>query len=375
MMEAKERKSSSSIKEKRSAGSMEKKSSVNSDKKNAVLPILMTCLLSLLALVLSISVGSVRIAPGDMLTVLRCKICGTGLPSSMDPSIVSIFWSIRMPRALTAFLVGGALSLSGAVMQAVLQNPLASSYTLGVSSGASLGAAIIIVTEFTIPYLGNLLLPISGFAFGFLTVLIVLAIAQRMDANLHSSTVILIGMVVSLFVNALLTLVSTFAKSHSQQLLMWQTGSFNGRRWYHVEILFPVCLIGLFLLLFYSRTLDVMSFGDEQAYAIGVNVGQSKKILLIIASFLTGAAVCFSGTIGFVDLIAPHAVRSIFGASHRRVLPMSFLIGGAFLTLCDMVSRTILAPQELPVGAVTAIIGAPFFVWLYVRSGRKGGTP
>ena len=333
----------------------------------------LTVILSIVVLILCMGIGSVEIPVPDAFTIVFDKIRGVSVPADVDPSVVSILWSIRLPRALTAFLVGGALALSGAIMQAVLQNPLASSYTLGVSSGASLGAALIIVTEFTIPALGAFLLPTFGFAFGLGTVLLVLALTSRFDGTMHSNTVILIGMVVSLFVNALLTLVSAFAGTHSQQLILWQMGSFSGRRWYHVQVLFPICLLAFLILLKFARDLDIMSFGDEQAYAIGVDVRRSKKILLVIASLLTGVTVCFSGTIGFVDLIAPHIVRRLFGSSHRGVLPMSFVIGGAFMAVCDMIARTLLAPQEIPVGAVTALVGAPFFVWLYLRGRKEKG--
>lgn len=330
-----------------------------------------TIVLCMVLLGLCMGIGSVEITAGDALKIISCKVFHRPLPASIDRSTVSILWSIRLPRALTAFLAGGALALSGVIMQAVLQNPLASSYTLGVSSGASLGAAIIIVTEFTFPVLGRFLLPVFGFAFGFGTVLIVLALTIRFDASMHSNTVILIGMVISLFVNALMTLVSAFAGTHAQQLLLWQMGSFSGKRWYHTGILLPVCIFGLILLLFYARDLDIMSFGDEQALSMGVNVHRSKLVLFLLASLLTGITVCFCGTIGFVDLIAPHAVRKIYGSFHKRVISMSFFIGGAFMAICDMISRTLFSPREIPVGAVTAIAGAPFFVWLYLRGNKR----
>ena len=339
--------------------------------KKSRLSLAVTALLCILVLMVCMGIGSVEIPVPDALRILFCRILGRKIPSSIPDQTVSILWSIRLPRALTAFLTGGALCLSGAIMQAVLQNPLASSYTLGVSSGASLGAAIVIVSEISIPVIGRFLLPASGFAFGLVTVLLVLAITSGFDQSMHSNTVILPGMVVSLFANALMTLVSSFAGSHSQQLILWQMGSFSGKRWYHVLILFPVTLFGLLELLNYAEDLDIMSFGDEQAGAMGVEVRRSKKILLLLASLLTGVSVCFSGTIGFVDLIVPHLVRRIYGSQNRRVVPMCFFIGGAFLAACDMVSRTLIAPREIPVGAVTAIIGAPFFIWLYLKKSKS----
>ena len=343
----------------------------NGGRQSAAVVIL--AVLCLFVLLVCAGTGSVFISPKEALAILVYQLTGRGDVSEIDPSTISILWAIRLPRVAAAFLSGGALSLSGAVMQTILQNPLASSYTLGVSSGASLGAALVIVSGATIPVLGNLLLPAAGFAFGLLTIFAVIVISSRISTSLQSHTVILMGMAVSLFVNAMLTLVSSFAGDKAQQLILWQMGSFSGMRWYHAGILFPICIVGLAVLTARAGELDILSFGDENALSLGVNVRRAKLLALAFASLLTGAAVCFTGTIGFVDLIAPHAVRRIFGSSNKKVLPLSFLAGGAFMALCDMISRTILSPRELPVGAVTALVGTPFFIWLYGKSGKRGG--
>ena len=321
---------------------------------------------------LCVGVGSVVITPAESLRIIWGKLTGTGDISDLDPSLVSILWDIRMPRVAMAFLSGGALSLSGVVMQTILPNPLASSYTLGVSSGASLGAAIVIASGISLPVLGTFLLPVTAFFMGFLVIAVVLVISSRISSSLQTHTVILMGMSVSLFVNALLTLLSSFAGNRLQQLILWQMGSFSGMRWYHVEILTPICLSGLLLLVLHSRELDILSFGDENALSLGVNVKRGKFFALVLGTLLTGAVVCFTGTIGFVDLVAPHAVRRVFGTENQKVLPLSFLFGGAFLALCDMFSRSLLAPREIPVGAVTALAGTPFFIWLYVQGGKNG---
>ena len=323
--------------------------------------------LSLMILILCIGIGSVFVTPGEGLQIILNKIFGVKLPESVSPTSVSIFWDIRMPRALTAFLVGALLSVSGAIMQALLQNPLASSYTMGVSAGASLGAAVVIVTGVTGSIFGMFLLPVSGFAAGLATVFLVLAFSAKIDRNMHNHTIILFGMVFSLFVNAILTLVSALYGEHMQRLILWQLGSFSGRRWIHVAILFVCLMVGTLATMLRHRELDIMSFGQEQAQSMGVDIKRNKLMLLLLSSFLTGAAVCFSGIIGFVDLTVPHIARRIFGARHALVIPMSVFIGGAFMALSDMVSRTILAPREIPVGAVTALVGAPFFVWVYFR--------
>ncbi|SFQ28186.1 iron complex transport system permease protein [Lachnospiraceae bacterium XBB1006] len=322
-------------------------------------------------LVACIGIGSVSIPIPDMLTIIKAKISMTTIPKNISPSMVSILWDIRMPRALTAFIVGALLSVSGVIMQSLLQNPLASSYTLGVSSGAALGVALVVVCDIVIPVVGMFLLPAAGFVFGLGTVLLVIAFAKRLDASLKNQTIILLGMVFSLFVNAVLTLVSAMNAKHLQRLSLWQMGSFAGRRWMHVGILLGVAIPGIVAVLWFHRELDLMSFGEEQSQAVGVDTRKTKLRLLMWASLLTGAAVCFTGIIGFVDLTMPHVTRKVFGARHGLVIPMSALLGGSFLALADLLSRTLLAPREIPVGAVTALVGAPFFLYLYFL-GRKG---
>lgn len=317
------------------------------------------------------SIGSVTVPVREGIAIVFHKLTGTVIPDNIDKSLVSILWEIRMPRTFTAFFVGAALSASGVVMQSVLQNPLASSYTIGVSAGATLGVASVIMTGLSASLLGMFTLPAAGFAAGFLTVILVIGISSRMDHNMQNHTIILFGMVFSLFVNAILTLVSSLASDHIQRLVLWQMGSFSGRRWIHGVIVAVCAIIGGVLLMFMHRELDIMSFGDEQAMSIGVDTRKAKVTLLLLASFLTGAAVCFSGIIGFVDLTVPHMVRRIFGARHRYVLPMSMILGGAFMAMADMIARTILSPREIPVGAVTALVGAPFFLWVYFNDSKK----
>ena len=272
-----------------------------------------------------------------------------------------------MPRALVAFLVGGALAVSGAVMQSLLQNPLASSYTMGVSSGSSLGASIIIISGISSFALRSFLLPATGFVFALITVLFVIFFSSRIDKNLHSYTIILIGMVISLFVSSILTLMASLFPEHSGQIYYWMMGSFSSRKWTHVSILAPTCILITFIIWLNSRELDIMTFGDDQAMSIGVNTKSRKIFLIVITSLLTGVSVSFAGIIGFIDLVAPHAVRKIFGAKHKAVIPMSFLYGGAFMSIADLISRTILSPREIPVGAVTALIGAPFFILIFFK--------
>jgi len=328
--------------------------------------------LAFAVIVLGVGVGSVWIPPGEILEVLRHRIFGSELPSHVGQTTVSIVWNARLPRTLLAFIVGSVLSVSGAVMQSVLRNPLASSYTLGVSSGASLGAGIVILYGVTIPLLGIMTLPVTGFVFGLGTILLVIAFASRIDGRMENNTIILTGMVFSLFVNAITTLISAIQREQLQRLIFWQMGSFSMRDWSTILILAPIAVVGILYIIHFNRELDMMTFGEEQARVMGVNLKRVKWILLISSAALTGSSIAFVGVIGFVDLVAPHIVRRVFGVSHRLVIPLSAVFGGTFMVLCDLVARTVVSPSELPVGAVSALVGAPFFAYIYFgRRARK----
>ncbi|WP_326910828.1 FecCD family ABC transporter permease [Sedimentibacter sp. MB31-C6] len=338
---------------------------------NTKLKIIISLLLCAIVIIFGIGIGSVYIPPKDILNIILNKLFSIPLYSHISDVTISILWNLRLPRTLLAFIVGGALAVSGTVMQSVLKNPLASSYTLGVSSGASVGAGLVIITGFSIPILGMFTLPLVGLLCGLLTVFLAVSFASSMDKNMENNTIILVGMVFSLFINGILTLITALAKDHLEQLTFWQMGSFSLKEWSSVLILFPIVIIGIIILMHYSKELDIMTFGEEQARAIGVDIQKVKWILLSLSAALTGSSISFVGIIGFIDLIAPHVVRKIFGSSHKLVIPMSIVFGGAFMILCDLVARTIISPSELPVGAITAIIGAPFFAYVYFSRRRK----
>ncbi len=336
--------------------------------------ILVSVALCMLALLLSVGVGSVKFSLGDTVSILCHKLFGAKLPETISETSVTILWTVRTPRVLLAFTVGAMLSVSGTVMQSVLRNPLASSYTLGVSSGASLGAAAVMLTGFTLPGIGGYTLPLIGLLSGLAAVFLAVTFAAKVDKSMSSNTIILAGMVFSLFINAALTMLYAFAKEHTQRLVSWQMGSFALKGWSEVSLLFPVALVGIPLLWRFAREMDMLTFGEEEAGAMGVDTRRVKWLLLALSAALTGGAVAFAGVIGFVDLIAPHVVRKVFGAKHRLVVPMSALFGGGFMALCDMAARTVASPVELPVGAVTALIGAPFFAYVFFRRRKAGGA-
>nr|WP_106783213.1 iron ABC transporter permease [Lysinibacillus timonensis] len=285
-----------------------------------------------------------------------------------------IIWNIRLPRVLLAFCVGASLAIAGAAFQGLLRNPLADPYTIGVSSGASLGAVIVLFFQFTIVGLGSFTLPIVAIISGLITLIVVFGLVRLSSRSLAIETIILAGIIVSAFVGALVSLlISLGDKDAMTQIIYWLYGSVGMRGWDYVQLIIPFMIIGSLIVLYHYRELNALALGEEAADHIGVNVKRGKIFVLIGASLLTGAAVAVSGSIGFVGLVIPHLVRLVTGPNHRHVLPLSIIIGGAFLIFADLLSRTIIAPQELPIGVVTALVGAPVFAFLLIRDriGRR----
>ncbi|MCC3863963.1 iron ABC transporter permease [Terrisporobacter petrolearius] len=327
-------------------------------------------IISLLVIIwLGTSIGSSDISIFDTLSIIGNKTLNLHLSENVTSKHISIIWRLRLPRVLLAFLVGGCLATSGAVVQSILKNELASPFTLGVSSGASLGAGIIIVTEISLPLIGGFTLPLIGFVFGLITMFSVIIFSTKIDKTMSNNTVVLVGMVLSLFVNALLTTLTAFFSNDLKSITLWQMGSFAMRGWTYVGLILPFFLVGMLGVFKYTKEMDILTFGEEQAKAVGVDTYKVKRQLFIYCAILTGGSVALSGTIGFVDLIAPHVVRNAFGSNHKYVIPMSFLFGGGLMVISDLISRTAFAPIELPVGAVTALIGAPFFAYVYFKKG------
>lgn len=322
-----------------------------------------------LVLLLAVGIGSVPIAPADTVKVLLNQFWGISPFGNPDETTVSILWKIRIPRTLLAFIAGSGLSVSGVLMQSVLKNPLASSFTLGVSSGAAFGAGIALV--FGLSVFGFLTLPVFGLISGLLTVFLALGVASGLDSNLQNHSVILTGMAFSLFANAMITILMVYAQEQLQRLIFWQMGSFSMKLPEHVLILLPVVLILLLVSMGFAGQMDIMTLGDEQAMTTGIEMKRNKWILLSIGAVMTGAVVSLVGVIGFLDLFTPHMARKLVGARHKYVIPASALLGGAFMVLCDLIARTVAAPRELPVGAVTAVIGAPFFLYLFFSGKRQ----
>ncbi len=325
-------------------------------------------LLCIATLIAAIGIGSVFVSPSLIIETMISKLSGGWFLSSADDISQTILWNIRIPRVLLAFICGGALSVSGVVMQSVMRNPLASSYTVGISSGAAVGASIAMFCGFS--FLGVFTIPFFGLVFGLATVFSAVFLASKMDKSMGSVTIILTGMAFSLFANSIITFTMAFSKQSAERLILWQLGSFALKDWSHNAVIFPVVCACFVVILMFSREMDIMTFGEDYAKASGVDILKVKWILLGIGAIMTGVVVSIAGVIGFVDLFVPHVARRFFGSRHIVVIPASVLLGGMFMVLCDLIARIVVSPLELPVGAVTSAIGAPFFIYLYFQ--KKG---
>ncbi|PWA12210.1 ABC transporter permease [Pueribacillus theae] len=320
------------------------------------------------AVLLGLLVSSVSFPVSTILHIVLEKTFGLGFLDPIAKNEELIIWNIRLPRVLLALCVGASLAIAGAAFQGLLRNPLADPYTIGVSSGAALGAVVVLFFQITIIGLGKFTLPVVAIISGLITLVIVFGLVRLSNKSLAIETIILAGIIVGAFISAITSLlISLGDRDAMTQIIYWLYGSVAMRGWSHVQLIFPFMLVGAFILLFHYRELNALALGEEAAEHIGVNVKRGKVWILIGASLLTGAAVAVSGSIGFVGLVIPHLVRLVTGPNHHHVLPLSMLTGGAFLILADLLARTVIAPQELPIGVVTAIIGAPVFAFLLIR--------
>ena len=307
----------------------------------------------------SLTLGVVPLAPGETLGALL-------YPAEASRTTSAVIWSIRLPRILVAMLVGAALATVGAVMQAILRNPLAEPGITGVSAGAAVGA----VAGITLGLAGSAQwgVPLAAFA-GAATVALVLQTVLRSRKDLGSATIILVGVSISALAGALINLLIANARDDAlvRSALFWLAGDLELRSWEHVVLAAGPILLGLAYLLSRTCQLDALALGEQVAATSGVHVNRERILLLLVASLVTGAAVAVSGVISFVGLVVPHAVRLLVGASHSRLLPISALGGALFLVLADTVARTAFGPVIVQTGVVSALVGAPIFLFLLLR--------
>jgi iron complex transport system permease protein len=315
----------------------------------------------------AVAVGSGALRTGTVLSIMIEAL--TGSPHSAPPQIVAIVLDLRLPRAIAAYAVGAGLSVVGVAMQSLVRNPLAEPYVLGISGGASAGASLFYM-GFLPPVIAAWLnLPLAAFLGALLSISIVYMIA-RSGSGLSVSRLLLSGVAMASLMGAVSSFVM-FASPDADRLqavLFWLLGSLSGTTWSDLPIAVPATTVGTVILLFLSRPMDALLLGEEPARGLGVDVEILKKALIVLSALLTGVLVAISGAIGFVGLIVPHIARSFVGVSHRYVIPVSFLAGGLFLVIADVLAQVVLQGVQLPVGILTAITGVPFFLYLLRRS-------
>lgn len=314
----------------------------------------------LMTMLLCVCAGSVPLSPGETLQILWRGLTGTEAGGSGE----AIILRVRLPRVLCVALTGASLSLCGAAMQGLLRNPLADGSTLGVSSGASLGAvlAIVLGMQFPgLPFAGTMVMAML-FAFGSLA--LILTLAYALDRSLATGTIILIGVVFSMFVSSLMNLLITFAGEKIKSITFWTLGSLSGSTYVNALTLLLALTVCGGVLLALGGALNAFALGEEQAQHLGVSVRRVKLTVMAAVSVLLGVCVSIGGTIGFVGLVIPHLVRSVVGPDHRKLIPISMLTGAIFLIWVDVGARMIKPPAELPIGILTAFLGAPLFLWM-----------
>lgn len=317
---------------------------------------------------LCVCVGSVGIPLRDTLTAIWNGILGHPQPEGIAAPIIL---TVRVPRVLCVALTGAALSLAGVAMQGLLKNPLADGSTLGVSSGASLGAVIAIAFGVSFPGLPLAGTTVMAMAFAFLSLIIILSLAYRLDRTLSTNTIILIGVIYSMFVSSAMSIIITFAADKVQSITFWTMGSLQGSNYTNAMMLTGAMIICGGAICASAQELNAFAVGEDNARNVGVNVRRTKLMLMIAVSGLIGVCVSIGGTIGFVGLVTPHMLRMIVGPNHRRLLPASIFGGASFLMLADLAARTILNPKELPIGVVTSLIGALLFIVIFSRTSRR----
>lgn len=329
------------------------------------LPFVISSLILIGALLLATAVGPVGIGLDEVVGTLLQHLPLLGFHTSAPPVDQAIVWQVRLPRAVLAACVGAMLAAGGASYQGVLRNSLADPYLLGVAAGAGLGATVAIVAGGG----GSLLLPGAAFAGAVLAVALTYVVAASGGGRSSGYAIILAGVAVAAMLTAYQTYLQQQHTEEIRQIYNWILGSFSVASWSDVRLVVPYIAVSCGVLLAHRRILDVLRVGGEEAGSLGIHPERTRLIIVGVATLGTAAAVSVSGLIGFVGIIVPHAVRLTVGASYRIVLPISMISGAAFLVLADVVARTVEAPAEVPIGVVTAMVGAPFFL-LVLRSRR-----
>lgn len=333
--------------------------------------------LLLVAFLLAVGYGALAIGPGEALAILFAQV-GLELPWDFSRQQEAVLLAIRLPRAVAAILVGGALAVCGAALQGLFRNPLADPALIGISNGAALAAAVTIVlgSSFAgaVPFIPlSFMLPLAAFGGALLATLLVYRIATR-DGRTDVATMLLAGVAVTALAGAGIGFMVFLSDDRElRDLNYWMLGSLGGITWDRLGTGAPFILVGGFLLPLFARPLNAFLLGESEAGHLGFHVERTKRLIVVLAALGAGASVALSGVIGFVGLVVPHVVRLLTGPDHRLLLPLSILFGAALMLIADLFARTLVLPAELPIGILTACIGGPFFLWLLVRRRRGSG--
>ncbi len=285
-----------------------------------------------------------------------------------------IFWRIRIPRVLIAFIVGSTLAIGGMTFQAMFRNSLATPFTLGVSSGAAFGAALYVKLGFLFTLVGITGQTIFAFA-GALLSIIIIYLLSKIKKGFSVGTMLLAGVAINFFFSSFILFIQYISDfTHSFRIIRWLMGGFEIVGYSEIYNTLPFIIIGTIIIIFLSTELNLLTLGEDIAISRGVNVKKIKNILFLATSLMVGAVISVVGPIGFVGMMIPHISRLIIGADHRYLVVLNIIFGGAFLVLCDTLSRTLIAPAEIPVGVITALLGGPFFIWLLIKSSNSNTT-
>jgi ABC-type Fe3+-siderophore transport system permease subunit len=328
--------------------------------------------LLLVTMLVALAFGAVWISPWDSIRLLAWKVHMGARPAAIPESSATILFQLRLPRVLLAMVVGGALAAAGTVFQALFRNPMADPAIIGVSSGAALGAILVIVSGMGDAF-GTLGIPAAAFLGALATGFLVYRLA-RLGPSVQVPTLLLAGIAVAAVISAVISLIMTFSGQEIRSIYFWLLGGLGARGWQSLQAAAPLVAVGLVAALASVGDLNLSALGEERASQLGQEVERFKRLMLAIGALLAAAAVSVSGLIGFVGLMTPHILRLFVGADHRRLLPASIIGGAAFLVLADLAARTVVSPEEIPVGAVTAVLGGPFFLYLLRRQRRVVGA-
>ena len=314
--------------------------------------------------ILCLQFGATRVDLATLLSVMTQLLTAGNAEAAGGDTAATIMMHIRLPRVLMGFVVGGSLAAVGVTLQALLRNPLADPYVLGVSSGAALGAALAMLLGIGASMMLLPVLPLCGFAGGLLALLLIYRLAQS-QGRLPVHSLLLAGVILNAILTALIMFITSIMEpNRSAGLMAWLMGSLTAPGYPALGVLVAYAVLVLALVMHKAHALNVLTLGEETARSLGIETERIKKQLFVLTALLTGAVVSVSGMIGFVGMVVPHAVRLVVGSDHRLLLPASALVGGMFLVISDTLARTILAPAEIPVGIVTALAGGPFFLYL-----------